>query len=74
MPYLDVQKQQSEEEVKENIEMPNVIDLSIKEAKEMLKELGLEVEINGDGEMVTDQLPKKGIQINSGTKVTIYTN
>ena len=53
--------------------MPNVIDLTITEAKKMLQELGLEVEINGEGEVVTDQLPKKGIQINSGSKVTIYT-
>ena len=37
-----------------------------------LKELGLEVEVSGKGEKVTDQLPKQGIQINSGTKVTIY--
>ena len=32
----------------------------------------LEVEVNGEGEIVTDQLPKKGIQVNAGTKVTIY--
>jgi len=55
------------------VEMPNVIDLSFTEAKKMLQELGLEVEVNGEGEVVTDQLPKKGIQINSGSKVTIYT-
>jgi len=39
----------------------------------MLQELGLEVELIGEGEIVTDQLPKKGIQINSSSKVTIYT-
>jgi len=53
--------------------MPNVIDLTITEAKKMLQELGLEVELIGEGEIVTDQLPKKGIQINSSSKVTIYT-
>ena len=52
--------------------MPNVIDLTITEAKKMLQDLGLEVQVNGEGEIVTDQLPKKGIQVNSGTKVTIY--
>ena len=73
LPYLEVQKQQTEEEMVEIIEMPNVIDLTITEAKKILKELGLEVEINGEGEVVTEQLPKKGIQVNSGSKVTIYT-
>ena len=68
-----MQKQQTQEDIKEIVEMPNVIDLTITEAKKMLQELGLEVEINGYGEIVTEQLPKKGIQINSGSKVIIYT-
>ena len=53
--------------------MPNVIDLNITEVNKMLKELGLEVEVTGQGDKVIEQLPKKGIQINSGSKVTIYT-
>lgn len=55
--------------------MPNVIQMNIKEAKKILKELGLEVEINGeeeDNKEVIDQLPKKGIQVQKGTKVTLY--
>lgn len=60
--------------------MPEVTGLSIKDAKNALKELGLDVEVNGETEenkiddsvIVTDQLPKKGIQVNSGTKVVIY--
>lgn len=72
LPYLEVQKQQTEEDIKEVVEMPSVIDLNITEANKILKELGLEVEVSGQGEKVTDQLPKHGIQINSGTKVTIY--
>ena len=52
--------------------MPNVIDLTITEAKKILQELGLEIEVTGEGERVTDQLPKKGIQINTGTTVSIY--
>lgn len=54
--------------------MPNVIDLTITETKKMLQELGLEVEIIGEGQVITEQLPKKGIQINSGSKVMIYTD
>ncbi len=72
LPYLEVQKQQTEEDIKEIIEMPNVIGMNVQEAKKVLEELGLEIEINGEGQMVTEQLPKKGIKVNKGTKVTIY--
>ena len=73
MPYLEVKKQEESEKTTQNIEMPNVIGMGLDEAKKILKELELEIEIDGKGEMVTDQLPKKGIQISTGTKVTIYT-
>ena len=53
--------------------MPNVTGITVTEAKKILQDLGLELEINGEGQIVTDQLPKKGIQINSNSKVTIYT-
>lgn len=52
--------------------MPDVTGMGISEAGKALKELGLEIETIGEGEEVTDQLPKKGIKINTGTKVTIY--
>lgn len=71
MPYLEVQKQQIEENL-ESIEMPNATGLELQEAKKILQELGLEIEVNGEGDMVIDQLPKKGIQINTGTKVVVY--
>ena len=53
--------------------MPDVTGMGISEVRKALKELGLEIETIGEGEEVTDQLPKKGIKINTGTKVTIYT-
>lgn len=54
--------------------MPEVTGMSITDARKALKELGLEVEIVGEGETITNQLPKNGIKINAGTKVTIYAN
>ena len=73
LPYLEVQKSSvgADDSVRP-VEMPNVIDLTITEAKKTLQELGLEVEANGEGETVTNQLPKKGIQVNTGTTVSIY--
>lgn len=75
LPYLEVQKQQTEEDITDTIEMPNVIGLSITEAKKVLKEIGLEFEIveeETEESIVVDQLPKKGIQINSNAKATLY--
>ncbi len=77
LPYLEVQNEQTEEDITETIEMPNVTGMAVAEAKKTLSELGLEVEIDGEETeeaIVTDQLPKKGIQINTGTTVSIYVN
>lgn len=73
MPYLEVKKQEETEEINKNVEMIDVTEMEVNEATKELKNLGLEVQINGEGDIVTEQLPKKGIQINEGTKVTIYT-
>lgn len=56
--------------------MPDVTGVNLKDAKKMLNELGLEVEVQGElleEAIVKEQLPKKGIEVNTGTKVTIYT-
>lgn len=77
-----MQKQETEEENVGTIEMPDVTGMSVSEAKKALKELGLEVDIGNESEesdeqgnsekTVIDQLPKKGIQVNSNATVTIY--
>ena len=55
--------------------MPNVEGLTIKEAKSILNEKGLEIEKDTDDaeSIIINQLPKEGIQINAGTKVILYT-
>lgn len=77
LPYLDVKKQENNEDIKQNIEMPDVTGLSLNDAKKVLKELNLEIEVNGEDleeKPVKDQLPKKGIQLQEGTKVVLYIN
>lgn len=77
MPYLEIQKQGIEDS-RVNVTMPDVRGKSIKEAKSILKELGLNVnvqtqeEINEEETIVIEQLPKPGIQILSETEVDIY--
>ena len=72
MPYLEVQK---EEECVNIVEMPNITGMTLKEAKEVLKESGLEYSVQGEenvDSIITKQVPNQGIQINEGTKVIVY--
>ena len=75
MPYLEVTKNQEDDEGTQ-IEMPNVTELTVKEAKKMLKELEIECEVDTDNteSIVTNQLPKQGIQVRNSSKVILYTN
>ena len=58
--------------------MEDITGLDVSEAKKILTELGLDYEIANEQELiqgiVIDQLPKKGIMINVGTKVVLYVN
>lgn len=78
LPYLEVQKSDAESEnAVRQVEMPDLIGTDISEAKKILKEMELEAEINqseNSSGIITDQVPKKGIQITTGTKVIIYTD
>lgn len=75
LPYLEVSKSQEDTNTMQ-VEMPELTGMTVKEGIQILKELGLEYEIDTDNVevIITDQLPKKGIQINQGTKVILYSN
>ena len=80
LPYLEVKKHEEESNNVNLVGMPDITGISIKEAKEILKEHELEIDIenldeneeNINEKIVTEQQPKKGININSGSKVIIY--
>ena len=83
LPYLEVsQGNQEELEVVEEVSVPNIIGLSIKEAEKILKEVGLEMSIEGITEeneetldkedtIIKKQTPTEGIKINKGNKIFI---
>lgn len=75
LPYLEVTKNE-EEETSTQVEMPELVGETVQNAKQILKELGLEYEIDSTdaNAVITNQIPKKGIKINQGTKVVLYTN
>lgn len=75
---MEVKKQEDDkEELKQNIQMPDVINMNLIDAKKILRDLNLEIEVIGENDeksIITNQLPKKGIKIKEGTKITLYTN
>ena len=63
------------EEIKETVIMPNVTGKTFAEAEEILEEaeIGISEELEPET-IITDQLPKAGIQITKGTEVILYSN
>ena len=68
LPYLGVARQENPEMVT----MPNLVGLTLKEAKKELKSLGLEHLALGEADIITDQLPAFGEQIPKGSQVLLY--
>lgn len=79
LPYLEVnQGNKDEVEQIEQVQVPNVEGLSIKEAEKMFKELGLELSIENETEdldkgniVILTQMPKEGVVVNKNSKIFI---
>ena len=83
LPYLEVvQGNQEEVEISEEITVPNITGLSIKEAEKILKEIGLELSVEGiteenketldkENTIIKEQTPTEGIKINKGNKIFV---
>ena len=76
LPYIEANKDDEQAEEIEKEIVPKVEGKSIKEAKEILKEMGLEVILeeeveDEDTEIVENQVPKYEIQVNKGSNVYI---
>lgn len=78
LPYLELQKDKEQEEDKiEQVVVPEIREMNLKEASKILKEVGLEVEtnieiteeINIEETIVKEQIPKPGIKVNKGSKI-----
>ncbi len=79
LPYLEIKKDNQDEEEKGEVKVPNLIGLTRKEAKKMLEEVGLLIEtkeslktnLGEDDETIKSQLPKAGIKIKQGSTVYV---
>ena len=78
LPYLELKQDKEIEEKLEEIETPELRNKTVKEAKQIVKELGVNLEINNMQEeidenevYVKEQIPKPGIKITKERKVYI---
>ena len=73
LPYLGVEPSYSAEELLGmDTTVPNVIGISVEEAKAKLKDRALSYKIVGDGETITDQTPAGGAIIPGKSSVILY--
>lgn len=79
MPYLEVVKDnESEEDKIQSVEVPNIVGMSITDAKKILKDMGLEINVNNDIEgldkdntIIKSQVPNLGVKVNQGSKIYV---
>ena len=73
LPYLGIELSYSAEELLGmDTTVPNVIGMSVEEAKAKLKDRALSYKIVGDGETITDQTPAGGAIIPGKSSVILY--
>ena len=70
LPYLEVQKDnETEEDVKNKVAVPNLEGMTIGEAKKVLKDLNLNLEYNEENteneeeRIITEQVPVSGVEV-----------
>ncbi len=73
LPYLGIEPSYSAEELMGvDTTVPNVIGMTVQEAKDRMKERGFSCKIEGDGEEITDQTPVGGAIIPGKSTVVLY--
>ena len=75
----DLIKKSSIKNEKKQVEIPDVRNLTIKEATKILEEKKLESNLDTDIEVdekkvVTDMFPKPGVKVNEGSSIILYYN
>lgn len=63
---------QPRQEPKKDVNVPNVTEKGLEEAKRLLAQSGLKAVIEGNGGQVLSQLPKSGAVVKEGTGVILY--
>ncbi len=76
LPYLGVEPEYTEEEIEEyeigEFTMPTLVGKEKAQAEEALEEYGMEVEIMGEGKVVTEQFPEAGEKVKTQNRVILW--
>ena len=73
LPYLQVSKVYDPEDPSaQQIRVPDLSGLTVKEVQQKIKDLPLEVIFSGEGEVVIDQLPKPAESLQGGSQMIAY--
>lgn len=73
LPYLGVEAVFSEEEQdRKEVSIPSLIGMTREEAETTLEALDLECRFRGEEDVVTDQLPVEGVNLQAGSSVVLY--
>ncbi len=73
--YLDVPLQgvsETEQQAQEMVSVPDVVNLTLSDALSIIKRQGLEVQVEGSGDLVWSQAPRAYSKVKRGTKVIVY--
>ncbi len=77
LPYLEVEKNNlNEDDVVEEVEVPNIEGMTISDAKQELEKVGLEIsyeetEEDVSNNSVVSQMPISGVKVNVGSKIQV---
>lgn len=77
LPYLKVEPKYSEKELElkevKTVKVPQFLGLKVKEAKQLAAKEKVNVQIEGNGEIIISQFPMTDEIINQTTKIILYT-
>lgn len=74
LTYLQVEPQYTEDEASQlEINVANVVGMSVSDARAKLQESKLSVKVIGNGETVLEQVPVGGIKVYENSQVILYT-
>ena len=73
-PYMDSEVYKERYTEKTNVVVPELRGKSINEANEILKELNLNLDIDGDSKKITSMVPYPGSLVQEGSNITVNSN
>lgn len=75
LQYYGIEPQYTQQESEElSSVVPDVISMSVTEAKQVLTNYGLKYVIQGSGDQIISQEPASGTPVKNGSSVTLHTN